>query len=237
MFNLFLSIVLIIFLTACGPPIPDDFFDTPPSPYGKYSEAGVNYFLEIAFCSEFGVCTNPIVKKWDSEIRIRLNGNYTESDERELDNIISELSDLTELTIKKVTNDANINIYFVKQGQFKRYIPQYNEHNRQEGLFAVQTNQNNIYYTATICIEDDINTTTKHHLLREELTQSLGLGDDSKSYTNSVFQQNPKYKPIQYSFIDKEVIRILYDKKIHPGMNREEVKDALATSPVHTASN
>ena len=236
MFNYFVLLILISFLISCGPP--DDFFDLPPSPYGKYSEASVNYFLEIALCPEFEVCTNPRVKKWNSEIRIQLNGNYNESDERQLDNIISELSNLTGLSIKKVTNNANINIYFVNQSQFKRYIPEYNESNSQEGLYAVKSsNSDNIFYEATICIKNNIDDVKKYHLLREELTQSLGLTDDSELYTNSVFQQNPQYKPTQYSDIDKEVIRLLYDNKIKPGMNRAEVKSVLATSSVQTASN
>ena len=225
-----------ISLVACGPDFSDDFFNEP-SPYGKYSQEAVNYFFEIGLCPEFGRCFEPIVKKWTSDVRIKLYGNYTNADERELENIIYELSKLTGLSIQKVTSDANINIYFVAQSKFKKYIPQYNEDNPQDGLFAVTPSDNNIYYKATICIEDDLDQLRKLHLLREELTQSFGLPNDSESYLNSVFQQDPQYKPTEYSDLDKEVIRLLYDRKIKPGMRKEEVEGALINSAQHVASN
>lgn len=234
MFKYFTLLISTTFLVACGPDIPEDFFS---SPYGKYSEESVDYFLEIGFCPEFGSCPIPSVRKWNSDIRIQLIGNYTQADEQELDSIISELSELTGLSIKRVTNNANISIYFARQSLFKKYIPQYDESNPQDGLFAVQSDNNNVYHRAVICIQDNLDDLRKRHLLREELTQSLGLTSDSESYTNSVFQQNPSYKPTQYSVIDKEVIKLLYDKKIKPGMNKEEVKSALRTSAQQVASN
>ena len=64
-------------------------------------------------------------------------------------------------------------------------------------------------------------------MLREELTQTLGLQNDSYQYPNSVFQEDPQYTPVAYSSVDEEVIRLLYDQKIKPGMNGEQVRKAL----------
>ena len=52
------------------------------------------------------------------------------------------------------------------------------------------------------------------HLLREELTQSLGLGNDSPQYIESIFQ-SAWTTTTSYSMLDKDVIRLLY----HPEMN------------------
>ena len=47
--------------------------------------------------------------------------------------------------------------------------------------------------------------------LREEVTQMLGLTHDSYKYPNSIFQE-AKYFPVtQYSQIDKEIIKMLYN--------------------------
>ena len=49
------------------------------------------------------------------------------------------------------------------------------------------------------------------HILREELTQSLGLFNDSEKYENSIFYDG--YSTVtEYSEIDKELIDMLYNE-------------------------
>ena len=60
------------------------------------------------------------------------------------------------------------------------------------------------------------------HLLREELTQSLGLGQDSERYLNSIFQINWTITS-SYSQIDKDIIRLLYHPNMKVGLNENEV--------------
>ena len=42
---------------------------------------------------------------------------------------------------------------------------------------------------------------------------------------------------MEYAEIDKEIIRILYDDKIKPGMSSAEVISTLTTQPTQVASN
>ena len=56
------------------------------------------------------------------------------------------------------------------------------------------------------------NNIEQKHLLREELTQSLGLGKDSFKYPNSIFQSSWT-QTLNYLKIDKDVIRLLYHPK------------------------
>ena len=225
---------LVAFLGACGPVIPDAFFDTPEP--GKYDKQTVEYLFEIGLCPEFDKCNNPMIKKWVTEVRVQLHGKYTDSDEKELNDIISELSDFTGLNISIVNRDANINIYIVKQKDFQKYIPQYKGIERQQGLFYVSISTNGVIDRATVCIEDGLDRNLKHHLLREELTQTMGLLADSYKYPGSVFQQNPNYTPTEYAGIDKAVIKLLYDGKIRPGMTQQEVTQTLSGS-ISVASN
>jgi hypothetical protein len=60
------------------------------------------------------------------------------------------------------------------------------------------------------------------HLLREELTQSLGLAQDSERYLNSIFQINWTIIS-SYSQIDKDIIRLLYHPNMKVGLNENEV--------------
>ena len=225
--QIYLITLLLIFitgLTACGP----SFDGYVQSPYGGYSQQAVNYFLEIGLCPEFGTCI-PIVRRWKSEVRVQIHGSYSSADVQELESIISELSALTGLSIKRVTGNANINIYFVPQNQFKVYMRNYDLNNPQDGVFNTTYDSSGKYIVkAVICIEDKMAGQKRKHLLREEFTQTLGLQDDSGLYLNSIFQQDPQYTPVEYSVIDKEVIKLLYDKKLTPGMNETQVKQALS---------
>jgi hypothetical protein len=51
----------------------------------------------------------------------------------------------------------------------------------------------------------------KKHILREELTQSIGLLNDSMKYPNSIFYQGWTF-PTEYTELDKEVIKRHYNR-------------------------
>lgn len=217
-------------LVSCGPPLPSEG----QSPYYGYSISDVNYFWEIGLCFELSNCLSPPrVQKWNSQILIQMHGQYTTDDEKELNDIIQELSQLTGLSIAKTTSGANINIYFVHQQQFKTYCVEYNPNNVQNGFFEISSSSN-VISRSSICIEGHLQEEMKHHLLREELTQSLGLGSDSNRYVDSIFQQNPQYQVTEYAEIDKQVIKLLYDQRVKPGMTQQEIDHALRYShPTH----
>ncbi len=64
------------------------------------------------------------------------------------------------------------------------------------------------------------------HVLREELTQSLGLMNDSFKYKNSIFYQGNS-EVTSYSDIDKQIIKILYSNRISPSMSKGAVKQTI----------
>lgn len=64
-------------------------------------------------------------------------------------------------------------------------------------------------------------------MLREELTQSLGLARDSNLYPESIFQQSFSTKTTDYAPIDRDLIRLLYHPEMKVGLNRDEVDNLL----------
>ena len=56
------------------------------------------------------------------------------------------------------------------------------------------------------------------HLLREELTQSLGLARDSDRYVNSIFQSSWT-QTLRYSDLDEDIIRLLYHPMMSNGLD------------------
>ncbi len=206
------------------------------SPYGNYSADAVNYLTEVGLGSEFG--NNPkVINKWNSPIRIQLHGSYTTADERELDSIISELTRLTGLSItRRAGNSANINIHFIPEENFHLVSPGYSQNSDQMGIFQTFFEADNTIYKAIIAIQHDLRGRTRPHILREELTQSLGLMKDSHRCTNSIFQQKTSSEPTQYAEIDREVIRILYDPRIRPGMSRQDILQTLSSTSPNTTT-
>jgi hypothetical protein len=69
-------------------------------------------------------------------------------------------------------------------------------------------------------------TSAGKHILRENLAKSLGILYESNRYEKSIFYKDWS-TTIIFQPIDKEVIQILYNDKIKPGMTRKEVIETL----------
>ena len=69
----------------------------------------------------------------------------------------------------------------------------------------------NIFYSeAFVNIGKVRNVERQKHVLREEITQSMGFTNDTYQYSNSIFYQG--YSTItEYSELDKEVIKLFYN--------------------------
>ena len=192
----------------------------------NYSKEEIDYFTEIALGAEFGDEIS-VIKKWTGDIRIKINGEPTKADLQTINSIISDLNYLiSEIKIKIVDKDENLIITFSPESDFAEIDPNYVPTNF--GFFwALWHDDNFVIYDASILISSaDITQKERSHLIREELTQSLGLMNDSNKYKDSIFYQ--EWTDIaEYSEIDKAVIKLLYQKKIEPGMSKEQVLNAL----------
>ncbi len=197
---------------------------------GEFTSKQINYFLEIAMGAEFSQSGSASkIRKWQGDVRIQYFGSPTSADLTTLNSVISELNELTNggIHLQLVDRNPNITIHFSPESQFAQLEPNYQPGNY--GYFWTRWDANNRIYNANVLI-----TTTKvtqkerSHLIREELTQSLGLMQDSFKYAESVFYQ-PWTDVTQYSEIDRSLIRMLYDPKISSGMTQAQVMNVLNT--------
>lgn len=197
----------------------------------KYSQEVKNYFKEVAIGSEFGKGRK--ITKWNKNIKIFLMGEKIGYMESELNKIISELNQLVgAIQIQRVynKNQANFYVFFGSSGDYLAKVePNARRHaTRNLALFYVyynalgSINKGSMYVNTQVMKAID----TRKHLLREELTQALGLMNDSYKYTESIFYQKFS-RTNQYTAIDKKLIRILYSNKIKAGMSRNQVEQAL----------
>ena len=189
-----------------------------------YTRDEVDYFLEIALGTEYG--GEAPVRKWTEDIRIKVNGDPTDVDREKLDDVMAQLRELTGLGIEIVEDQENINIYYIPDSEFIEYIPSYVEGNW--GYFSYNVRGDGEIWQAKIGIDTvKTNQFSRSHLLQEELTQALGMGNDSYEYEDSIFYQEWTLTQ-DYSDMDKAVIEILYRDDISVGMDKKDILEVLA---------
>jgi hypothetical protein len=153
----------------------------------NYTNEEISYFNEIALSSEYSDQDKGLACTWKNDVKIFVQGTKKPELMSELQSIVGSQYDYHNIT----PGSTNLT-----------------EHNW--GLFVVNSGQTirrgSMYVDIYRCTELD----GQKHLLREELTQSLGLFNDSYKYDNNIFQQRWT-TTTEYADIDKKIIQILYN--------------------------
>ncbi len=173
------------------------------------------YFKIIALGGEYGDRTG-FFRKWNTDLRIEILGNPTQSDLEALDSVISDLNELTgSVQLVLDGSDPNVRIHFNPERQFKNILPEYRSVN--PGFHWVWWDDSGAIHKAEILISTTgIQQQERNHLIREELTQSLGLLGESPLYENSVFYSGWTVTE-SFSELDRLVIKKMYSNTIAPG--------------------
>jgi hypothetical protein len=180
-----------------------------------------DYFKEVVYGSEYSE-NIAVVRRWTSNINVYTVGAAPEYLIMELDEILDELNDLIKpLKIKRVNSHdkANLTLFLGRGDEYIRIEPRAKTHViHNYGLFWVDWDKNNSLVKGSVYV--DIyrakSPRLQKHLLREELTQALGIMRDSYTYKDSIFYQKNSLVT-SYSELDKAVIKRLYSPKIKPG--------------------
>ena len=199
------------------------------APALEYSPQLIEHFAEIGLNVEYGTAM-PALRRWTQEVRIKVHGTPTSEDLRVLRQVVSELNHLvTGVGLRVAGQDSNIDIYFVPESWFATLEPAYVPVNL--GFYRVWWDGSGAIYRARILVASQGTTQRERsHIVREELTQSLGLFNDSWKYPDSIFYQGWT-DTTEYLELDAAAIRLLYHPSLRPGMLREEVLAVLSTLP------
>lgn len=191
------------------------------------TEQEINYFEQIAFGNEFAENQQTqYIRKWTEDIRIKVIGSPTQDDLQTLSQVIGELNQLVDdIQLNIDSQEHNLEIYFVPENEFPQYEPNYVPGNL--GFFFIWWNGNLEINRGKILIStDQVTQAERSHLIREELTQSLGLMNDALTYQDSIFYQD--WTDVnQFSEIDKTVIKMLYNSQVQTGMTKQKVREVL----------
>ncbi|WP_276373250.1 DUF2927 domain-containing protein [Chryseolinea sp. H1M3-3] len=198
-----------------------------------YDEQVIQYFQEIALGFEYGGATE-VTRKWVTDMKIFVGGNKTPELMNELQAIINEINSLANDGFKiSIVTDTLQSNYYVFLGAGATYAERFPSLATlvadNWGLFSVYWDATEQIYRGHMYVDiERANPAEEKHLLREELTQSLGLAKDSNSdlYLNSIFQAKWT-TTTAYDEIDKDLIRLLYHPDMQIGLNREQVEELL----------
>ncbi len=191
----------------------------------------VRYFQEVALGSEFG-SANARVRRWNQDLRIAVYGNPTDQDLQTLTDVVNELNELIGHSVRLSFTNANPNttITFAPESQFRSLDRNYRPRNL--GFFWTTWDSSNHINSARILVSTTgVSQQQRSHLIREELTQVLGLMQDSQAYPHSIFYQGWT-ETTQYAPIDRAIIQLLYSSAVAPGMNRAQAEAALRQADV-----
>jgi hypothetical protein len=174
-----------------------------------------DYFNEVAYGSdELSGPQSQKITKWEKDIKMYITGYYTTQDFIHIKNIVSELNGIqnrVKITITKTKSEANSIVYF---GDFKTFDKKYLNNTAGDiscyGYCGIYSSENTtIIDSVKIFICSQCSTEDKKHAIIEEITQSLGLANDSWKYPESIFYEGYTTTD-KLSKIDKEVIQMLY---------------------------
>ncbi|MDA0734816.1 MAG: DUF2927 domain-containing protein [Chloroflexi bacterium] len=193
----------------------------------------VDYLAQIGFGAEYG-SSSAVLHRWEDDVRIKVHGEPTEADLATLRQVAQELDSLIpDLTLQIMRSDApltdedpNVDVHFLPESRFALVDPQYVPVNL--GFFRVWWDDDEVINRGRILISTQgVSQTERSHLIREELTQTLGLFMDSWQYEDSVFYQGWTATG-EYSPLDREVIRLLYSPQLETGMGLDQLRSSFA---------
>jgi hypothetical protein len=196
-----------------------------------YENEVINYFHDVALGFEFGTASQ-VTRKWRTELKVFVGGYPNTTLLNELQTIVGEINVLAtdgfKISITKDTLASNCYLLFDSGSKFASvYQPASSTVGTNFGLFYVFFDNENYIYRSLIYVDIfRANEIEQRHILREELTQSLGLARDSPKYFDSIFQASWT-STTSYSNIDRDLIRLLYHPYMQTGLNRQTSRGVL----------
>lgn len=183
---------------------------------------------EVIFGSEFVGEEADFVRKWQGPLRIAVYAREPEKYRGIVLSYLEQLGRLTGLDVALVPGQSdgeNAHILILGREQFYAYAdanlgaaknPQTNAFLACFGFFRV--GDSGRISEATAVVPSFISDKELRSCVIEELTQVIGLPNDSFDIVPSIFNDDDMYQDLTWQ--DELFLRVLYDERIEPGMSR-----------------
>ncbi|MFC4634526.1 DUF2927 domain-containing protein [Dokdonia ponticola] len=228
--TLFISLIIIIGIAIYN------VVDFKEYEFSEYDIELVNYFNEVALNAEYDVSPNKITK-WTEPMKVFIfkekELNYEVSI---IKNTIEKINNLVQDGFQvQLTDDpkkCNAVIFLTEREILEPLVPTLFENfntevdGAAEIIFDLETFEiiNAKIFIDILQPKETIETT-----ILEEITQIIGLMNDSEKYYDSVFYENKvdSIITVEYSKMDKEIIKILYHPKMKPGLDYNKAEKVI----------
>lgn len=171
------------------------------------------YFNEILRYSENRPHQEGPINKWTKDVNVYLYGEYTHMHKTQAIQVIKELNRLIyprKINLVKNPKWANSFVYFGSKEEYnKNSMSGVKLTGRYLGHFHLLTYHQEIQNAYIFVNTLDAGLKRQKHVIREEITQSLGFINDSYEYPESIFYQGFSENDF-FTDMDKTIIRLLY---------------------------
>lgn len=190
----------------------------------KYDIATINYFYETVFHEDFNDAKSDNLLKWNSDPKIVLVGNPSETELGYVKKAISRINRLNLLIkcVLEAKSDTNsIEIFFGNVKEVGAYLQadsliQKDIDTTSHFGLAYSISYDDILSKVNIGIcynEKDTLRSIRENVVLEEIVQSLGINGDSYTYPGSLFFQNDNPTK-SFTKLDQDVLSLLYEPAI-----------------------
>lgn len=203
----------------------------------EYDKELISYFEEVVLNTEYD--DNPKkVLKWTEKMNLFIiKDENLDSQVSIIKNTIDKINNLIkdDFKIQLVDKPSEMNsvIFLLDKEKTKILVPSFFDGIDEDfiGLADVEYDTET-FEIKVVKIFIDINEPIElqEATILEEITQSIGIMNDSETYPNSIFYKNKHLDTIRktdYSKLDKDIIRMLYNPKMKPGLNFEQAEKVI----------
>ncbi len=183
------------------------------------------------------------LSRWEQPIRYRVIGEAaTGADRGEYRSFAQKLSGLTGLDIVQEDENPNLTILILGPGERHAFVQQLHENGLAErmplvvewaddisypcvGQIGYEDSDTGLITGAMIVIKGELEGVLRSSCIHEELTQTLGLLNDDPAVRPSIFNDDQEFALLTEH--DEILLRILYDRRLRPGMDADEARPLL----------
>ena len=188
--------------------------------------ADIDRAIAISIGAEYGDA-RAAVARWRRDVTVGVAGDARPEDRATLAAVVAELGTLIAPTrIRLVEGDADMLVQFAPVDEFSQLNPNYQPDNY--GFFWMHWDGAGITDADVLISTTGLTRAETDHLIREEVTQALGMANDLGDEADSIFYA-PWTDTQAYSPSDTRVIRALYCADVRHGMAVDDFRDVLAT--------
>ena len=207
--------------------------EEPPTEKQFWKDAAgyLDYYCEVALNSEFGDADRK-VHKWEEQIQFYLfpseDSEKYETYIKEHIDRLNEVEGFPGIIFAGSQEEAELTLEFITAEEMKSLTGPGSEEAFGYATISWYNKDGRIFKGSVYIVrEADSGEEDVKHTIVEELTQAMGLMNDSDRYPDSIFYQG--YSTVhELSEADNILLKLHYSPYITPGMNETQVRETVS---------